>query len=101
MNENYKSGFGEEKQRAVERMREMNARSKYKHPVIQSGEENRRQNSAPQGEAPRSFLTNLNIPFLSNIGVDGDMALILGLVLILSAEKSDRLLLLALLYILM
>jgi hypothetical protein len=43
----------------------------------------------------------MNLPFLNNLKNDGDMGLVLGLLLILISEKSDRLLLLALLYILM
>ena len=38
--------------------------------------------------------------FLDKIGTDPDILLIIGLILILGAEKSDKLLLLALLYIL-
>ena len=47
------------------------------------------------------FLNGMNLPFLNNLKNDGDMGLVLGLLLILISEKSDRLLLLALLYILM
>lgn len=40
-------------------------------------------------------------PIFDKLGADPDMLLILGLLLILHSEKSDRMLLLALLYILM
>ncbi len=83
-------------------MREMSARSKFKQQYSpgQTAEKNEK-NLPYKPEPAKSFFSNLNIPFLGDIGADSDMALILGLVLILSAEKSDKLLLLALLYILM
>ena len=43
----------------------------------------------------------LNIPFLDKLKTDKDMGLILGLILILLCENSDKLLLLALAYILL
>ena len=55
------------------------------------------QNSAhtnKQGFEPLS-----NIPFLSKIGSEPDVALVLGLLLLLWSEKADKRLLLALLYI--
>ena len=87
--------FNEEKQRAADRMREMSARSKYRPQDPQKSAA-----SVNQNEESQSLFSNLNIPFLGKIGADSDIALVLGLVLILSAEKSDKLLLLALLYIL-
>ena len=85
--------FNLEKQHAAERLKELNARSKYR--------QGNTQNTAKKSEPQKSgFLSDFNIPFLSGIGIDSDMALILGLILILSSEKSDKLLLLALLYIL-
>ena len=98
--------FNLEKQQAAQRMRELNMRSKYRQSSC--GTENRR-GCTPEserltaGEGPdraRDISGGFNIPPLGEIGIDSDMALILGLVMILSAEKSDRLLLLALLYIL-
>lgn len=47
------------------------------------------------------FLGNFKLPFLSGGGLDRDISLLLGLILILANEKADRKLLLALLYILM
>lgn len=95
-----------EQQRAVERMRETANRSRYSPPPA----------SAPHTPAPKvqnekpthgnrdpidNFLKAVDIPFLNRIRSDSDTALILGLVLLLSAEKSDRLLLIALIYILL
>ncbi len=48
-----------------------------------------------------SIFSTLNIPFLNSLKTDSDISLILGIFLILLAEKSDRLLLIALLYILL
>lgn len=85
--------FNLEKQRAAERLKKLNEMSKYRQGKTQS--------TVKKSEHEKSgFLSNFNIPFLSGIGIDSDLALILGLILILSSEKSDKLLLLALLYIL-
>lgn len=84
--------FAAEKQRAAQRMREMDARSKFK--PASAGQ------SGKAGNMPPDFLGQTNIPFLKDLNLDSDVLLILGLVLVLSAEKSDKLLLLALLYIL-
>ncbi len=46
-------------------------------------------------------LGGFNLPFKNGGKLDGDITLILGLLLILASEKADRKLLLALLYILM
>ncbi len=46
-------------------------------------------------------LSSLNIPFLDKLKNDKDIGLILGLILILVCENSDKLLLLALAYILL
>lgn len=91
-------GFNSEKQRAIERMKEMNSRSKYRPASlnVQNGK-----NERSEYRATQSFLSGFNIPFLSDIGKDSDISLIIGLLFILMSEKSDKLLLLALLYILM
>lgn len=101
MAENY--GFALEKQRAVERMRELNARAKYrqnaappKHELQNQNKDESRENA---GGSPPLF-SGFNLPFLGDLATDSDMALILGILLILTVEKSDKLLLLALLYIL-
>lgn len=97
-----------EQQRAVERMRESAARSRYappqKSPETQkkdSNTSNEKHTPKKNGDTLDSILTRLDIPFLNNLKTDRDTALILGLVLLLTAEKSDRLLLLALMYILL
>ena len=88
----------EEKRRAVERMRRMNSRSKYQNE--RCADDCRKEKSDPvKPENKPSFLPS-GIPFLHDLGIDPDMTLILGLLLILTAESSDKLLLLALLYIL-
>ena len=87
--------FDLEKQRAVERMRELNARAKN----IKNACEPQR-TLRPDNNIPPQNLGGINIPFLKDIGIDADISLILGLALILMAEDSDKLLLLALLYIL-
>lgn len=91
-------GFDTEKQRAIERMREMNSRSKYRQ---SAKAEHTVQKNSPKTGTDFNFLSNLGIPFLDNFSADSDLFLILGLALILMSENSDRLLLLALLYILL
>ncbi len=46
-------------------------------------------------------LLPIDIPFLGSIKKDGDISLILGLLLLLISDKSDKLLLAAFMYILM
>ena len=113
-----------EQQRAVERMMEMNRRSK-ENQGAQAPTHNMppapafvRLNDNPKyqddgvtpREAPQSFLTatkkepsksGFSLPILDTLKIDRDTTLILGLLLILWSEKSDRYLLLALLYILL
>lgn len=95
-----------ERQRAVERMRETANRSRYTPPPVSAppppAQKPPRENP-PQGKRDSldTILTGLDIPFLNRIKTDSDTALILGLVLLLTAEKSDRLLLIALIYILL
>ncbi len=48
-----------------------------------------------------NFLDGLNIPFLDKLKGETDIALIIGLILILMSEKADKRLLFALVYILM
>lgn len=122
------SAFLLEQQKALERMMEMSKRSQgaaspHKRPpapsFVKLGNDNRIQaeekrkeetpmeekktpppiNTAQRGIIPS--LSNLQLPFLSGLKKDSDMTLILGLILILMSEKSDRLLMLALLYILL
>lgn len=121
-----KNMFLAEQQKAVERMMEMSRRSggsvSHRMPptpsFVKMPEDDLREDPPTKDtEQPREnqtkqtpkcnkngnipFLGNLQIPFLSSLKGDKDMTLILGLILILMSESSDRLLLLALLYILM
>lgn len=117
-----------ERQAAVERMREMNSRAvpdNSDHPMppfpsfvkLQNNGQNTNQrpkeNSAPryntQNEIPtppqpmkKSRPTGgFDLPFLDFFTQDGDITLIVGLLLILMSEKSDKKLLFALIYILL
>ena len=83
--------FLKQQQSAVERMREMNSRSAFKP---------QKQPQKPQKSQNNNILGSLNIPFLDSLSSDGDMSLILGLLLILMSEKTDKTLLFALVYIL-
>lgn len=88
------SDFLKQQQSAVERMREMKSRSAFASPNPKP------QNPPPQKPKNNNSLNSLNIPFLDKLSSDGDMALILGLLLILMSEKTDKTLLFALVYIL-
>lgn len=88
------NNFYELQQSAVERMREMNSRSAFKPPPQKP------QNPPLQKTQNNNLLSTLNIPFLDKLSSDGDMTLILGLLLILMSEKTDKTLLFALVYIL-
>ena len=123
--------FARQQQAAVERMREMNARAQinrdtsHKMPPVPSFVkvnesrantspptehfENNRQTKTPSDKT-QSFNTKpqksnigtgLNIPFLDSILKDSDSTLIIGLLLILMSENSDKMLLFALIYILL
>ena len=115
--------FARQTQAAVERMREMNSRSKvsenshHKMPPSPSfvkvnhnntptpkntskkQETNETNHSNPP--PPKKDNTGFNIPLLDNLLKDGDTALILGLLLVLMSENTDKMLLFALIYILM
>lgn len=83
--------FTEKQQRAIEQMFDMNRRS----------------TNPPKPEAPKpkpqenSFLGGFSLPFLDNLKKDGDMTLVLGILLLLLSEKADKRLLFALIYILL
>lgn len=57
----------------------------------------------PQLQKPqeKKSVGGLNIPFLDMLSTDGDATLIIGLLLILMSENSDKILLFALIYILL
>lgn len=92
--------FSRQQQEAIDRMREMNKKSTnpqadtdvHTPPKTQPKTQPKPQNS--QGGL------GLELPF-SNLFNDKDTALILGLLLILYGEKADKMLLLALVYILL
>ena len=93
----------EQTRRAVEQMRRMNSRSKYREDECAKESERVNGGKTPERKTPQSkaqFPAAPGLPFLRDFGIDPDMTLILGLLLILTAESSDKLLLLALLYIL-
>jgi len=114
------SEFMREAQVAVERMREMNARSKindtspHKMPpspsFVRVNNNNHPRHSPPPKKEdtkttpqPLKPLQNsgFGIPLLDNLLKDGDSALIIGLLLILMSENTDKILLFALVYILL
>lgn len=112
--------FERQQQAAVQRMREMNSRVVNKNnnysmppvppfvrvqnnsPTVNKPIETPKINNPPQKEVKtNSFFGGLNIPFLDNIMKDGDMTLIVGLLLILISENADKRLIFALIYILL
>ena len=87
--------FSRQQQDAINRMREMNKKSTNPPP-----DNNRRPPPKPQPKQQNSQDgSRLELPF-GNLFKDKDTALILGLLLILYGEKADKMLLLALVYIL-
>ena len=118
--------FARQQQAAVERMREMNARSQisqnqsHKMPPVpsfvklnensnnqslKSEQENVNKASIPQPQSKPKHNPNKNanmgIPFLESLLKDADSTLIIGLLLILMSENSDKIMLFALIYILL
>lgn len=111
--------FLRQQQAAVERMREMNARarsqSNYRQPTqkfsFQSKPQNQNQKTKPlsqetiekkqTAEPSNKASGGFNIPFLDMLTKDKDTTLIIGLLLILMSENSDKILLFALVYILL
>ncbi|MEE0898093.1 MAG: hypothetical protein U0L88_10755 [Acutalibacteraceae bacterium] len=88
--------FSRQQQDAINRMREMNKKSTNPPP-----DNNRRPPPKPQPKQQNSQDgSRLELPF-GNLFKDKDTALILGLLLILYGEKADKMLLLALVYILL
>ena len=85
--------FSLRQQKAIEEMMKMNQKSQTPKPQPEK---------PPQKPTPQpDFLSSLNIPFLNDLKTDGDLTLILGLLLLLLNEKADKRLLFALLYILL
>ena len=82
--------FERQRQNALKEMREINSKSTNPPP----------KKKAPPLQPNAMFNSNINLPF-ENLFKDKETALILGLLLILYGEKADKLLLLALVYILL
>ena len=95
MNEN---DFKQRQQTAIEQMRQMNRRSSNVTPQKEPEPEPPK---PPTNKPQNSFLGNLGLPFLDNLKTDGDLTLILGILLLLLSEKADKRLLFALIYILL
>ena len=115
--------FSRMKAAAVQEMREMNARSgshtgknsPQRPSIVRTGSRTAGAKSGetqaspspqaptvpPKKRAPEGLFGGLDLPFLERLKTEGDLALILGLLLILISEKADKKLLFALLYILL
>ena len=107
--------FSRMKAAAMQEMREMNARSgrdpgRHGMPptphFVKTGREEPKRESAeppppPKQPAQNGMFSGWDIPLLDRLKTEGDLALILGLLLILFSEQSDKKLLFALLYILL
>ena len=113
--------FNQNKRDAIKRMQEMQAKSIYKQPEKPKSKEQppsklepQQQQShqsafrehthsqiQPQQQPQSNLLGGLNLPFLENLKTDGDLTLILGILLLLLSEKADKRLLFALIYILL
>lgn len=106
--------FLRQQQAAVERMREMNARANsqpnYRHTAQKSSFQNQHSKSNPPqrsaekkqtAEQCNKATSGFNVPFLDMLTKDKDTTLIIGLLLILMSENSDKILLFALVYILL
>ena len=79
---------------------------KYKNQAMQMNARSTNKEQQPKEDKPKSKPINnaqssLNIPVLDFLSKDKDAALIIGLLLILMSEKTDKKLLFALVYILL
>ncbi len=92
-----KGDFSQRQQKAIEEILKMNEKSQPKSSAPKSEGKTKAINQNSQTD----FLSSLNIPLLSQLKTDGDLTLILGLLLLLLNEKADKRLLFALLYILL
>ncbi len=84
MNEN----FNDQKQRAIEE-------------ILKMQQNNPPKPSPPPPKPQNNSILGLDIPILNRLKTDGDLTLVLGLLLLLLNEKADKRLLFALLYILL
>ncbi len=90
--------------RAAERVREMSRRAN-----MQAGRHTRpavpdeKEKPPPKAVAPRKNAVNSLLKMINfkGLDMDGDISLILGILLLLSGETTDELLVMALLYIMM
>ncbi len=99
MNEN---DFNKARQNAINQMHQMNKRSTNKQtPPVKEPSLPPKRNPQPQTKNDNSLLGGLNFPFLDNLKTDGDLTLIIGILLLLLSEKADKRLLFALIYILL
>ncbi|MBE6777444.1 MAG: hypothetical protein E7542_04965 [Ruminococcaceae bacterium] len=87
-----KNEFENRRLEAIQKMKQMNSQSTHKEPEPIK---------KPQPPNQTSVLSGLGLPFLDNLKSDGDMTLVLGLLLLLLSEKADKRLLFALVYILL
>ena len=92
--------FSERQRDAINRMREMNSRSTNKQPP-KPAPEPQKPPEPKKTQSSNSFFDGLSLPFLDNLKKDGDLTLILGILLLLLSEKADKRLLFALIYILL
>ena len=91
-------------QEALQQMREMSSQAKIKSSHTQHeqpAQTPKSNNFVKQNKEYDAAQSLLNIPFLNNLFKDGDSTIIIGLLLILMSEKSDKMLLFALIYILL
>ncbi len=96
------NNFKTQRLNAIEQMREMNRRSQNgKTPQTAPPRPEKPPEKPPENKKPPSFLEGLGLPFLDRLKTDGDLTLILGILLLLLSEKADKRLLFALIYILL
>lgn len=81
--------FNNQKQRAIDELLKMNKSAPQKN------------EPPPEKPQQNNLFSGIDIPILSRLKTDGDLTLILGLLLLLLNEKADKRLLFALLYILL
>ncbi len=91
--------FNKARQNAITEMHQMNSRSTNKQPPIKEPSPPPKRETQQKND--NSLLGGLNIPFLDNLKSDGDLTLIIGILLLLLSEKADKRLLFALIYILL
>ena len=87
----------EELQRAAERVRDMQRRASF---VKNNSNENKP--AAPPTKKPNERRKNiLDIINFKNLEIDSDISLLMGVLLMLSSETTDEILMLALIYIML